>query len=181
MLDVETCNGDGQQTYRSEHRETSAHIVGNDKALVAFLVSTGAGSTTLGIRHGHDNLLGELLATLVLALLLQQTEGQGSLGGGSTLRDIDDTEFLSLQVVGQFGQIVLADVVSGKQDGGIALVAHEPLERIAQRLNHGLCSEIASADTGHHHGLAVLAQYLGRSLYLSEEFWRDACRQMEPS
>lgn len=78
-------HGDGQQTYWSEHREASAHVVGNDETLVAFLVGTCAGCTTLGIRHGHDDLLGKFLTALVLTLLLQQTEGQGSLGGRSTL------------------------------------------------------------------------------------------------
>ena len=49
-----------------------------------------------------------------LTLLLQQTEGEGSLSSSSTLRDVDHTEFLILQILCQLKQIVLADVVTGK-------------------------------------------------------------------
>ena len=84
----------GQQAYGSEYGETSAHIVGDDKALVSFLVSRGTGGTFLGIGYGHDDFAGHVLAALVFALLLQQAESQSRFGGRAALGNIDDTEFL---------------------------------------------------------------------------------------
>ena len=85
LLDVKSGNSDWEQTYRGQNRETATHIVGDDKALVAFLVSASTGSTTLCIRYSHDDLLGKVLAPLILALLLQQTECQSGFSSCSTL------------------------------------------------------------------------------------------------
>ena len=135
--DIETGTGNGQQAHRGEHRETTANVIGNDETLVAFLIGTGAGSTSLGIGNGHDHLLGLLLTALILALLLQQTEGEGSLGGGTTLGDIDHTELLILQIVGKLREIVLTDIVSCEQNRRILLVGHQPGKAIAKGFNHG--------------------------------------------
>ena len=72
--DVEACHSDGQQTHRSEYRETATHVVWDDETLVAFLVSCGTSSTLLGVSNSHNHLLCHFLATLVLTHLLQQTE-----------------------------------------------------------------------------------------------------------
>ena len=181
LLHVETGAGDGQQTHRREHRETTAHVVGNDERLVALLVGAGAGSTTLGVGDGHDDLACLVLAHLGLALLLQQAEGQGCLGGGSTLRDVDDAETLALQVFCEFKQIVLADVVSGEEDGGILAVLHQPAERVAQCLDDGACTQIGAADASHDHHFALPAQRVGHGLHLVEERGRDASGQMQPT
>ena len=164
FFDVKACTGDRQQTYRREHREAATDIVGDDERGVALLVSTGAGSAALGISDGHDDLLGFLLAALSLTLLLEQAEGQGSLGGRTRLGDVDDTEFLAFQIFSQFEEVVLADVVTCKQDGRILLVLDEPAERIAQCLDDGTGTQITAADAGYNDGLAVNAgvMLLGR-------------------
>ena len=82
-LDVVSGNGDRQQAYGSEHREAATHIVGDDEALVAFVVGCSAGSTTLGVGNSYDDLAGNVDAALVFTLLLEQTEGEGSLGSGT--------------------------------------------------------------------------------------------------
>ena len=83
LCDVETGHGNRQQAYGSEYGETSAHIVGDDKALVSFLVSRGTGGTFLGIGYGHDDFAGHVLAALVFALLFQQAESQSRFSCGS--------------------------------------------------------------------------------------------------
>ena len=172
-LDVETGTGDGQQAYGCEHRETAAHVVGDDEALVAFLVGTGTGSAFLCIGHGYDHLLCLLLATLGLALLLQQTEGESGLGGGSRFRDVDNTEPLVLQVFCKLVEVVLTDVVTGKENRRILLVLNEPAKRVAEAFDDGTGTEVAPADAGHHHSLAILAQHLGAGLNLVDELGGD--------
>ena len=83
--DVKAGASNGQQADGREHREATTHIVGNDETLIALFVRTTAGSTTLGIRHGHNHLLGLLLTALGLALLLQQAERQGGLSRRAAL------------------------------------------------------------------------------------------------
>ena len=181
LLDVETGTGNGQQTNRGEHGEASAHVVGNDERLVALLVCTGAGGTALGISDGHDDLAGLLLATLSLALLLQQTEGEGGLGGCARLGNIDDAKLLVLQVLGELEEIVLANVVAGKEDGGVLLVLNEPAERVAQRFDDGTGSQVGTANAGHDHGLAIVAQRFGAGLYLVKKSWRNLRGQVQPA
>ena len=179
--DVESGTGDGQQTHRCEHREAATHIVGDDEAGVALLVGAGAGGTALGIGHGHDDLTCHLLATLLLALALEQTEGEGGLGGGTRLGDIDDTELLVFQIIGEFGQVVFADVVACKEDGGVLCVAQQPGKRVAQCFDDGTCAQIAAADTSHDDGLAVLTQHVGAGLQLGDELGGDGGGKVEPS
>ena len=181
FLDVESCACDRQQTYWGEHRETSAHVVGDDEALVSLLVSACAGSTFLGVGDGHDHLLGLFLAALGLALLLQQTEGQCGLGGGTALRDVDHAELLVLQIVGELEEIVLADVVTRKEDGGVLLVGDQPGEAVAEGLDDGACSQLAAADACHDDGLAVGAQCVGAGLQFVEEGRCDTGGQVQPS
>ena len=180
-LDVETGAGDGQQAHGSQHREAATDVVGDDERLVALLVGARAGSATLGIGHGHNDVLGCLLAHLGLALLLQQAEGEGGLSRSTRLRDVDDAKLLILQVLGHLREVVLADVVAGKEDDGVLLVLDKPCEGIAEGFDDGAGAEVAAADAGHHHHLALLAQGIGHGLYFVNEFGRDARRQVQPS
>ena len=113
---IKSSHSDWQQTHRREDRETTTHIVGDDERLVTFLISSGTSSTFLGIGNGNDHLLSLLLTTLVFTHLLQETEGDGSLSGGTRLRDVDDTKLHTLQIVNQFREVVLTNVVTCKKD-----------------------------------------------------------------
>ena len=66
---IETCASYGKKTHGSEHRETSAHVVGNYERCVAFLVGCGTCSTLVRIGYGYYHLAGNLFASLVFALL----------------------------------------------------------------------------------------------------------------
>ena len=61
-------------------------------------IGAGAGSPLLGIGHGHNHVFGYLFAHLCLALFFKQTECEGSLGGGSRLADVDNTELFVFQI-----------------------------------------------------------------------------------
>ena len=106
-------------------------------------------------------------------MFLEKTEGESGLGGGSRLGDVDYTELLALKIFCQFREIVLADVVSREEDGGVLLVTYKPCERVAQSLDDGACSKVATADASNNYDLAVLTQYVGAVLYLLYEVSRD--------
>ena len=168
-LDVETSTGYRQQTHGSEHREAATHVVGNDEALVAFLVGTGACGTALGIGNSHYHLTSHVLAQLGLTLLLEQTESEGGLGSGTRLGDIDDAEALALQIVGELSQIVLADIVAGKENLRVLLVLNEPGKRVAEGFDDSARAEVAAADAGYHYYLTLLSESIGNNLDFIEE------------
>ena len=180
-FDVETSAGDGQQADGREYGEATAHVVGDDETLVAFLVGRDAGSTLLGIGHSNDNLAGHLEAALVLALLLEEAEGEGGFRGSARLGDVDDTEAAALEVFAEFGQIVFADIVARKQHNGILALVGEPFKLVAEGLDDGARTEITAADTRHDDGVAVGAQHLSGGLEVGEVFGCNGRGQVHPA
>ena len=89
------------------------------------------------------------------------------------LRDIDYTELLILEIVGEFGEIILADIVASENYSGVLLVLNEPSERVAKRLNHGTSTEVAATDARNHYHFALLAQRVGYALKLCDELRCD--------
>ena len=67
-LNVEACTSDRQQTYGSKDRETTTHVVGNNKALITFFVGSYTGSPLFSISYSHNNLASHFDATLLLAV-----------------------------------------------------------------------------------------------------------------
>lgn len=104
LCDVESGYGDRQQTYGSQYRETSAHVVGDDEALITFLVGCGACRAFLCIGYGHDDFACHIFSALVFALLLEQAECQCRFGSGTALGYIDYAEFLVFEVVAHLGR-----------------------------------------------------------------------------
>ena len=172
-LDIEACNSDRQQADRCKNREATAYIVRNYECLVAFLCSGCTRSTLVSVGDSHDYVLCLFLAALILALLLEQTESESSLGSCARLRDIDHTELLVLEIVGEFSEIILADIIASENDSWVLLVLNKPSERVAKRLNHGTSTEVAATDTRNHYHLALLAQCVGYALKLCDELGCD--------
>ena len=154
---IETGYCNREQTYRSKNTKTTANIVRDNEACVTFLVSCCTCSPLLGISDGNDNLFGHVLTALLFALLLQQTESQGCLGGSTALANVDNTKLLVFQIFCQFVQIILTNVVSCKQNGRILAVIDEPLKTVAQCFNYGTGTQIRAANTCYNYGIAVLA------------------------
>ena len=173
-LDVIASNGDGDETYWSEHGETSSHIVGNDILLVAFLRSKGAESATLGIGDSNDALLSLGLANLLLKHRLENTESQRGLGRRTRLRDIDDAKLLLLQNVEEVGEIVFADVIAGINYNRILAAGLISIKSTCQCLVDGAWAKIRTADAGYDNNLTLLAQQVGCGLYVVEELLGDA-------
>ena len=187
-LDVESGAGDGQQTDRREHREATAHVVGNHEGLVAFLVGAGTRSTALRIRHRHDHLASLVLATLFLALLLQQAERQRGFGRRARFRDVNHAKTLGFQVFREFKKVVLADVVAGEEDdGGSPLQpppiggGFQPRKRVSEGFDDGASTEIRTSDACHNHDFAFFAKRVGHRLHLVQKCLGNFRRQMQPT
>ena len=178
--DVVAGNGDGQQANGGEDAEPSAHVVGDDVGLVALLRGKGAGGTADSVGDADDDAAGCFHAALLFALLLQQTEGKGGLGGGTRLADIDDAEALVAEQGGELEEVVLGDVVSGIDDGGAGGLL-KGLEVAVQRLDDGTGTKVAAADAADDHHVALVAECAGRGFDVGKGVVADAAGQMEPA
>jgi hypothetical protein len=72
----------------------------------------------LGIGDGDDALRCFCFAEFCLKLLFEHTESDGRFGSGTRFGYYDDTEFLSFEEILEFIEIILTDVLSGKQHLG---------------------------------------------------------------
>ena len=115
----------------------------------------------MSVGHSHYHLACNIHSALLLTLLLEQTESQGSLGGRATLADIDDSELAVLEVLSEFIQVVLADVVACEEDIRVLTLVDQPLETVAQSLDDSTCTQIRTSDTCYYHSVAVLTQCVG--------------------
>ena len=181
-FDVMSGHGDRQQTYRRQHRETAAYVVGNNERLVALFGSQAAERAFPGVGHGHDATLRLGFAAVFLKHGLQQTERESGLGRGARFGDVDDAELLALQELHEVGQVVLADVVAGIDHVRI-LATHGLIgvEGVLQSVVNGFRAEIRASDTGYHHHLATLAKVVGYGLYLVQKCVGNAARQVYPA
>ena len=82
-FDVETCHRNWHEAYGGQHRESSAHVVGDYESLVAFFLSQLAQCALLGVGDGDDALGGFGFAHLLLEHLFEEAESDGRLGGCS--------------------------------------------------------------------------------------------------
>ena len=154
--DIETGAGNGEESYRGEDGETAADVVGDNEGGVALFVGCGTCSALMCVGDGDDDAACLSEATLLLALFLEQTEGEGCLGGGAGLGDIDDAEAAGLEKVGELGEVVFANIVASEEDGGIGAIVGEPLEGVAEGLDDGFGAEVAAADASDDDGVAEL-------------------------
>ena len=82
-LHIVASHSDWEQAHRSEHREATAHIVGDNIGLVALLGGETAKCALLGIGDSHDALRSHFLALLLLQHVFQQTESDSRFGGSA--------------------------------------------------------------------------------------------------
>ena len=78
------------------------------------------------VGNGYNYVFSLFFATLRLALFLEQTEGEGCFGGCARLRDVDNTELLVFQILGELLEIVFTNIIASKEDGGVLLIVHQP-------------------------------------------------------
>ena len=134
----------------------------------------------MGVGYGNDTVFGLLFAHLGFELLFEQTEGDGGLGGRSRLGDDDDTERFPFQEGLQFKEVILTDVLSGKENHGVLMFVAKELEGVGKGFDYGFGSQIAAADTDYHHDFAAVSQLFGSGFEVGQMSFADFGGQMQP-
>ena len=124
------------------------------------------------IGNRYDVLASKVYSLLRLQQLLQQSEGDRGLGRGPALGDIDNAKLLSPQEVNQLGEVVLAHLISGKEESGTAL-----LLVVSKGVSHPIVDrpdpEVGAADTDGDHVVALLSERLHCGLDLGHDLIGD--------
>ena len=71
--------------------------------------------------------------------------------------------------------------MSGINHDRISLLILQPGKAVGQSLDDGTCSQVATTDTGNDYYLAVISQNLCSSIQVSQVFFSDRRRQVQPS
>ena len=159
--DVHAGDGQRQQSHGGQHRETSAHVVGNDERRIALLRGERLQRSAGLVGDGHDALGGLFLAVAFFDLGLDQAECDGRFGRRARLGDHDGGDRVLFHGVEQFGGVVLRDVLPGEEYGGVFLFLVQELERVAHGFEHGFGPEVRTADADADHHVGFGAQFRG--------------------
>ena len=157
--DVHAGDGQRQQPHGGQHREASAHIVGNDERRVSLLRGERLQRPARLVGDGHDALRSLLLAVTLLDLGLYEAERDGRLGRRARLRNHDGGDRMLLQRGEQFGGVILRNVLSGENDRGVLLLLVQEFEGIAHGFEHGLGAEVRAADADADDHVGLRAQF----------------------
>ena len=149
----------GSRPHGGQHRETSAHIVGNDERRVSLLRGERLQRPARLVGDGHDTLRSLLLAVTLLDLGLYEAERDGRLGRRARLRNHDGGDRMLLQRGEQFGGVILRNVLSGENDRGVLLLLVQEFEGIAHGFEHGLGAEVRAADADADDHVGLRAQF----------------------
>ena len=166
-VDVNTGSGDGQQANSGQNGEAAADVIGHHELLVALGVGQTLQSAAGLVGGGVDALLGALLAVLLLQHGLEDTEGNGGLGGGAGLGDDVDGEVAVADDLDQLQQGVGGQTVAGEVDVGSLLLLQVIVGR-GQQLHNGAGAQIGTADADDHQNLRLLLDLLGSGLDAGE-------------
>ncbi len=155
-MDIESGNGDRQQSHGSEHRETAAYIVRNDVCLISFGRGECAESSAFFVGDCHDAFASLVAAHLCFELLFEEAESDGRLSGSARFRYDDNAEFAVAEIFLQLGHVVFANVLSGEEHASVCRFVSG--EGVAERLDNGFCTEVRATDANGNHYFAIFAQ-----------------------
>ena len=180
LADVEAGQCDGQQAHGGEHGIASAHIIGDHEGGIALLVGEGLQGATGLVGDGHDALLGRFHAVFLLAVLFQDAESQGGLGGRARLGNHHHGVVAGIENVQQIVEIVLVDVVAGVENVRV-FAFHVGGERVLQRLDDSAGAEVGAADADHHRDLRLGRQAGGAFLDAGDVGFRHVVGKRDPA
>ena len=170
-----------QQAHGSQHREASAHVVGNDERRVALVVGERLQRAARLVGDGHDAFGGFLLAVTLFDLGFDQAEGDGRFGRGSRLGDDDRGDRVLLHGFEQFVGVILRDVLACEHHDGFRPLLVQELERIAHGFEHGLGAQIRAADADADDHFGLFAELRGLLLDGFDPVGRDRRGQVHPA
>ena len=177
--DVDARHGDGQQTNRSQNRETTTHIVRNDIGLVAFHVGQLFEGTTGFVGDSDDARGGFLFAILINDVLLEDTEGDGGFRRRARLGNDGQRVVFLVEDGHEVVEIVLAHVVAGIDDE--RFLASERCKVVLQGFDDGAGSQIRTANADDDENLRFLAQVGSSLLNVGQQALIDFRRQVHPA
>ena len=183
LIDVRTADCDGQQTYCGKNRETSSHIIRNDKGLVAFLGSQILQASLCLVGRRINSLGSALFPVLLLQDLLEYAEGDCRLGSGTGLGDHIDGEISVAHYIHQVLQIGRADGITAEIDlGSLSLILGKAVvEAVAQKLDGSSGTKIRTSDTNHKQNLGIALNLLRCSLNSGKLFFVVIDGKIDPS
>ena len=179
LADVDARHGDGQQAHGREHRETIAHVVGDDIGLVAFHVGQLLEGATGFVGDGHDARGGFLLAIFINNVLLQDAEGDGRLGRRARLGDDGQRIILLVKDGHQVVEIVFAHVMASVDDE--RLLVRERCKVVLQRFDDGTGAQIGAADANNDEDFRLFPQGFSRFFDVGEQVFVDFGGQVHPA
>ena len=170
--DVRAGRRDREKADSRQHGITSADVVRNDKALIAFAVRQGLQCAARLVGRRVDALCGAFLAVLLLGQFLEDAECDGRLGGGAGFRDDVHGEVAVSEDLQKLGEIGPADGVAGIVDlRRLALFFGQFIvEVVVQELICRTCPEVGAADADHEQHVGILAD-LRRGLFDADELF----------
>ena len=180
LQDVEAGQCDGQQTHRGEHGVAAAHIVGNHEGGIAFLIGEGLQGAAGLVGDGHDALLGGFHAVFLLAVLLEDAESEGRLGGCPRLGDHHHGVILAVEDFQQVVEIILADVVASIEDMRV-FALHVGGEGVLQGLDDRAGAEVGATDADYDDHLRLLNQMGRNRLKVYDFLLRHVARERDPA
>ena len=99
------------------------------------------------------------MADLFVEFFAQEAEGDGGFCRCSALRDDDDAEFLSVEIVEKFCEIVFADILAGEEHfRGADAARLKRAERAREGFDDGFGAQIAAADADGYDDFAEVAE-----------------------
>ena len=131
------------------------------------------------VGDGHDEVFCAFLSHLLFELGFEQTEGNGRFCSGARFRDDDDSKSFSAEIFLKLKKIILADVLTGKDNARSARLGFG--ERIAQSFDHSFRAEIAATDADGDYDITLIAQIGSRRVDFVNERGGSACRQINPA
>ena len=183
LINVSTADSNGKQSYSSQYRETSSHIIRHHKSIVTFFISYLLKRSLSLVSGGVDSLSGTFLAIFGFQFLLEYPECDGRLSGSTGLGDHINREISVSYHIHQVLQISRTDGVTTEinlRSLTDALI-YNIIETMSQKFDSCSRSQIGTADTDHQQYLRITLDLLGCFLHSGKLFLVILYRKIDPS
>ena len=183
FFNVDACRSNRKQTDRCQHGVTSAHIVRDDKGLVAFFGSQLLKGALRLIRRSVNAFASFFFAVFLLQFRTENTECDSRLCRCAGFGDDVDGEVLAFNQLKQVSHISGANVVTRKIDFRcLALVLRQLIiERVREHFDGRACPEIGASDSDNDQDVRIVLDFGDRFLDAREFFFIILRRQVDPA
>ena len=178
--DVDARHGNGQQTHGGQHGVAAAHLVGDDKGLIALPVCHAFQRAPGLVGGGVDAGPGPRLAVALLQQIFEDAEGHGGLSGGPGFGDDVHREIPVAQQVDDLLKRIGGQPVADKIDVRRGLGQQVVIGGF-QKLNDGAGPQIGAADSDDDQSLGIRLDSRGGRLDAGKFLFVVVPGQMDPA